>query len=425
MLEFLLGAGSLHAVAITATVALFAPAAILLGMVPPFAVRLCLEDRDHGGRTAGSLYAISTVGSIVGTFLAGFVLIAWVGSTAILFITAAFLALASWLADPSNRPLKGASMLFFVLAVFFCRQQDHWLAQQGFVDRDTPYNRVLVYTGKEDGSDRLTREMVTGPQGRQSAMYLDDTTELVLPYTRFYRLVEYYRPGARRMLVLGGGGYSFPKYALAQYPELQIDVVELDPGITDLARSHFGLTDHPRLTIIEEDARTYLKKVANRYDVILCDVFNSHYSIPFHLVTVEAIQLMRAALNPDGVVLVNLLASPEGVSSRFYKALRATFNTAFASVEAFAVLDPVDRQLWQNMLLAASNKPSADVPKDPTLQRMLSHRLPDTSRQHCSLHRRIRPGGSLPRRIEPAGWASKEKGFLKSRPCRGFLLWSR
>jgi spermidine synthase len=376
VLEFLLGAGSLHTVAIAATVALFAPAAILLGMVPPFAVRLCLEDRDHGGRTAGSLYAISTVGSIVGTFLAGFVLIAWVGSTAILFITAAFLALASWLADPSNRPLKGASIIFFLLAVFFCRQQDHWLAQQGFIDRDTPYNRVLVYTGKEAGSDRLTREMVTGPQGRQSAMYLDDTTELVLPYTRFYRLVEYYRPGARRMLVLGGGGYSFPKYALAQYPELQIDVVELDPGITDLARSHFGLTDHPRLTIIEEDARTYLKQVANRYDVILCDVFNSHYSIPFHLVTVEAIQLMRAALNPDGVVLVNLLASPEGVSSRFYKALHATFNTAFASVEAFAVLDPVDRQLWQNMLLAASNKQPVDMPKDPTLQRMLSHRLP-------------------------------------------------
>jgi spermidine synthase len=376
VLEFLLGAGSLHTVAIAATVALFAPAAILLGMVPPFAVRLCLEDRDHGGRTAGSLYAISTVGSIVGTFLAGFVLIAWVGSTAILFITAAFLALASWLADTSNRPLKGASMVVFLLAIFFCRQQDHWLAQQGFIDRDTPYNRVLVYTGKEEGSDRLTREMVTGPQGRQSAMYLDNPTELVLPYTRFYRLVEYYRPQARRMLVLGGGGYSFPKYALDHYPDLQIDVVELDPGITGLARSHFGLTDHPRLTIIEEDARTYLKKVANRYDVILCDVFNSHYSIPFHLVTVEAIGLIHAALNPEGVVLVNLLASPEGVASRFYRALHATFQTRFASVETYAVADPVDRHLWQNLILAAGSKPPTGLPEDPALQRMLAHALP-------------------------------------------------
>jgi predicted membrane-bound spermidine synthase len=377
VLEFLQGTGDLHTVAVIATVALFAPAAILLGMVPPFAVRLCLADRDHGGRTAGSLYAISTIGSIVGTFLAGFVLIAWVGSTAILFITAAFLALASWMADSSNRPLKGVSIIIFALAVFFCRQQDHWLAQQGFLDRDTPYNRVLVYTGKEEGSNRLTREMVTGPQGRQSAMYLDNPTELVLPYTRFYRLVEYYRPQARRMLVLGGGGFSFPKYALDHYPDLQIDVVELDPGITQLARSHFGLTDHPRLTIYEEDARTFLKKVATRYDIILCDVFNSHYSIPFHLVTVEAVQLMHAALNPDGVVLVNLLASPEGVSSRFYKALRASFSTAFAAVEAYAVIDAVDRQLWQNMVLAAGNSLNAGEINDPSIQEMRSHRLPE------------------------------------------------
>jgi spermidine synthase len=158
---------------------------------------------------------------------------------------------------------------------------------------------------------------------------------------------------------------------------MRIDVVELDPGITALARSHFGLTDHPRLTIIEEDARTFLKKVDRPYDVILCDVFNSHYSIPFHLVTVEAIQLMREALSPDGVILVNLLASPEGVSSRFYKALHATFRTAFPSVQSYAVVDAADRQLWQNMLLVAgtSGLPEKE-PEDPALRRMHTHALP-------------------------------------------------
>lgn len=407
VLDFLQGAGSLHAVAILATVALFAPAAILLGMVPPFAVRLCLADRDHGGRTSGSLYAISTIGSIAGTFLAGFVLIAWVGSTAILFITAACLAAASWMADPAAKALKGASLVLFLLAVFLCQQQDRWLAQQGFLDRDTPYNRVLVFTSKEAGSNRPTREMVTGPQGRQSAMYLDDPIELNLPYTRFYRLLEHYRPQARRMLVLGGGGYSFPKYALAHYPDMQIDVVELDPGITALARSHFGLTDHPRLTVIEEDARTFLRKVTQPYDVILCDVFNSHYSIPFHLVTVEAVRAMQAALAPDGVVLVNLLASPEGVSSRFYKALRATFKTAFPSVESYAVDDPADGRLWQNMLLAAGNSLPVGEPGDPALREMRSHRLPEPSGsiapftdEYAPVDRYI---GELSLQAEPAG----------------------
>lgn len=376
VLQFLQGAGGLHTVAIAATVALFAPAAILLGMVAPFAVRLCLNDTQHTGRTAGSLYALSTIGSIAGTFLAGFVLIAWVGSTAILYITAAVLALASWLAAPSAKAIKGLSLLVFVLAVVLAGLYDQHLERLGFLDRDTPYNRVLVYTTQEPGSGRLTREMVTGPQGRQSAMYVDNPTELALPYTRFYRLCEYYAPKARRMLVLGGGGFSFPKYALAHYPQLQIDVVELDPGITALARSHFGLIDHPRLRVIAEDARTFLAKVGEPYDVILCDVFNAHYAIPFHLVTEEAVQLMQAALNPEGVVLVNLLASPEGVSSRFYKALRASFAASFAQVQSYAVLDATDSKLWQNLLLAATNHPPVGEPTDPLLRQMLTHALP-------------------------------------------------
>ena len=376
VLEFLQGTGTLHIVTIVATIALFAPAAVLLGMVAPFAVRLCLEDPAYTGRTAGRLYAISTVGSIVGTFLAGFVLIAWVGSTSILFITAATLVLASWMAEPSTKTLKGVSLVIFGLAVFFTRQQDSWREQRGFLDTDTPYSRVLVYTSKEEGTNRPTREMVTGPQGRQSAMYVDDPTALAVPYTRFYRLAEYYRPEMRRMLVLGGGGYSFPKYALAHYPELLIDVVELDPGMTALARTHFALKNNPRLRIIEEDARIFLQKTESKYDVILCDVFTSHYSIPFHLVTVEAIALMRSALAPDGVILVNLLASPEGVANRFYKALYATFKTAFPLIQTFAVTDPADGNLWQNLILAASSGPTPNVSNDADIQKMLAHALP-------------------------------------------------
>jgi len=383
VLEALQNTGGLHAVAIAATVILFAPASVLLGMVTPFAVRLCLHDREQSGRIAGTLYAVSTIGSIVGTFLAGFVLIAWVGSTAILFITAAALVLASWMADSGAKPLKAASVALFLLALYFLHQQDLWLAQQGFFDRDTPYNRVLIYTSREEGSGRLTRDMVTGPQGRQSAMYLDDPVELALPYTRFYRLLEYYRPDARRMLVLGGGGYSFPKYALAHYPGLHIDVVELDPGITELARSHFNLTDHHRLRIAEEDARTFLRKVEQPYDVILCDVFNSHYSIPFHMVTIEAVRLLRSALRPGGVVLVNLISSPEGASSGFYKTLRATFATEFPAIHAYAVVDPAAPRMWQNIILAVGHGAAAHTFVDPEVQAMLAQRLPD-------------PGGAWP-----------------------------
>ena len=208
-------------------------------------------------------------------------------------------------------------------------------------------------------------------------MYLDNVTELALPYTRFYRLAEHFRPGMRRMLVLGGGGYSFPKYALAHYPDVEIDVVELDPGITALAKSHFGLVENARLNIVEEDARTFLQKSGSKYDVILCDVFTSHYSIPFHLTTVEAIALMRSALAPNGVVLVNLLAAPEGDSGRFYRALHATFRTAFSSVQTFAVADPADRQRWQNLILAAGSFPPPADTGNPEIRAMLAQALPE------------------------------------------------
>ena len=220
VLPVLQGSGSLHLAAIVATLVLFAPASVLLGMVAPFAVRLQLADTDTAGRTAGSLYALSTIGSIAGTFLAGFVLIAWVGSTAILFITAMVLTVAAWLAAPSGRLWQGVSLLVFVFALLIGKAHDRRLEQIGFLDVDTPYNRVLVYTSEEEGTGRLTRDLVTDPSGRQSAMYLDNPSELALPYTRFYRLAEYYRPGMRRMLVLGGGGFSFPQYALAHYPDL-------------------------------------------------------------------------------------------------------------------------------------------------------------------------------------------------------------
>ncbi|MBU1567636.1 MAG: fused MFS/spermidine synthase [Proteobacteria bacterium] len=376
VLNLLQGVGDLQTIAITATVALFAPASVLLGMVAPFAVRLRLKDREHTGRTAGNLYAVSTIGSIVGTFLAGFVLIAWVGSTSILYITAAGLALASFLADPSGKRIKGCSLVIFVLAIFLNKYHDGILAKQGFIDTDTPYNRVLVYASEESATGRATREMVTGPQGRQSAMYLGDPTELAVAYTRFYRLAEYFKPEMKRMLVLGGGGFSFPKYALAHYPDLQIDVVELDPGIVDLARQHFALEDNSRLRILEEDARVFLENNQTSYDVILCDVFTSHYSIPFHLVTVEAIRRLRDALTPSGVVLVNVLASQKGQSSDFYAAYYQTLKTTFAEIRVFAVHNPVDVRMWQNLMLVGFSSPfSATVPVQAELQEMLANQI--------------------------------------------------
>lgn len=371
------GAG-LYALAVAATVALFAPPALLLGMVPPFAVRLRLNDPARSGRVAGTLYALSSMGSIAGTFLAGFVLIAVMGSSNILLLMAAVLALAALLADRSGLRLKLLAAGFFLLLLLLSQARDAHLTRIGFLDTDTPYNRVIVHLSVEEDSGRPVRVMTTGPGARQSSMFLDEPDALALPYTRFYRLAEHFAPRMQRMLVLGGGGYSFPKFALARYPAVTVDVVELDPGITALARDMFSLRDDPRLRIVEQDARVFLNRNTERYDVILCDVFNSDYAVPFHLTTLETVRLLRTALNPGGVVLVNLLSAQAGPQGRLFQALFATYAEAFPEVRAFAVERPDAPLYWQNLILAAFAAPPAEAPAaDPELAAMLAQRVPN------------------------------------------------
>jgi len=370
------GAG-LHTSALWSTLLLFSPPSVLLGMVAPFAVRLTLADTQTSGRTAGNLYAISTIGSIVGTFLAGFVLIAWLGSTNILLLMAAVLALASLLAARSGAGPKAASGVLFLAMLLVTVDYDAQLAAQGFVDRDTPYNRVIVFKGADNDTGRFMRVMVTGPHARQSAMYLDDPSALALPYTRYFRLAEHFVPEMKRILVLGGGGFSFPKYALAHYPDARVDVVELDPGVTTLARDYFELKDHPRQRIIAEDARTFLNRNGEAYDAILCDAFNSHYAIPFHLTTLEAAQRMHAALASNGVVLVNLLSALSGERSHLFHAVFATYKRVFPRVLAFAVRNAQDGSSWQNIILAAFASPDEPLlaDPDPDMAAMLARRL--------------------------------------------------
>jgi len=212
-----------------------------------------------------------------------------------------------------------------------------------------------------------------------------------VPYTRFYRLAAHFRPDLRRMLMLGGGGYSFPKYVLSQPREFggqpQLDVVEIDPGVTAIAGKYFGWPGHPDVRVIHDDARRFLARGGARtqpglrpgdepYQVALMDVFTSHYSVPFHLATRETLLALSALLDADGVVLVNCISAAEGPRSRFYRALLATYKSVFPRVESFLVLHPGDPAAFQNILLAAFKSPAAPQLTSPRadLQVMLDAR---------------------------------------------------
>ncbi|MHC1743447.1 MAG: fused MFS/spermidine synthase [Syntrophobacteraceae bacterium] len=344
--------------------ALFAPSTVCLGMVSPYAVRLKLSSVEQAGSTAGRLYAISTFGSIMGTFVAGFYLIATFGSTAILLGLSLSLVLLSILASEANRKRKASVLLVPVLFFILCSVYEEQLSRSGFYDLDTSYNRVLVFQSKDDRTDRPTRAMATTPRYVHSSMYLDDPQKLVLRYTRFFTLAEYWRPRMTRALVLGGGAYSFPRYLLSRHPQLHMDVVELDPGVTDIARRFFHLEDMPGLRIHHEDARTFINRDQEPYDVIFMDVFNSQYSVPFHLTTLETVTRLHGLLKEDGIVIMNAISAIEGPLGRFLRAEAATYRAVFKQVHLYPLFAAADGARKQNVLLVAT-KSEDELPTSP------------------------------------------------------------
>lgn len=336
---------------VVASVFLFAPASIFLGMVSPYSVRLKINTLQTSGTTVGQLYAISTVGSITGTFAAGFWLIPLLGTTNLLVSLAVVLALLSALLFVTARQHGQSAVPFLFIAsiIYFLTQSE--AKAHGYVDKDTQYNRVWIYDAVDDATGKPIKFMRINNES-SSAMFLD-SKEPVFAYARYYRLAEYFTPGFRSALILGGAAYTYPMYFLEKYPEATIDVVEIDPELTRLARDHFGLKDDPRMRIFHEDARTFINRGDYKYDVIYGDTFRSLYTLPWHLTTREAMQRYYDLLNDGGCLLVNIISSIEGNAGLFLEAELATARAVFPRVCVYAVMDPSDKKLTQSIVLAA------------------------------------------------------------------------
>lgn len=363
--------------AVACALGILALPALCCGMTGPYITRLRIRDVATSGATVGRLSALSTAGSIAGTFLGGFVLISYFPSSAILWGVALGLLLLSLAACPS-RP-RGRLVLLAALPALAL-----WDGQARPVPLmlESPYNCMVIH--EEQDGDRAVRILSTDPGYSQSGMYLDDPDELYFDYTRFYALAVQARPQARDVLMLGGGGGSVPKWLLAgksglDAAALRLTVVELDPAMTKVARRWFCLpADDPRLRLVHADARTFLDRQREQYDILLVDVFSSCYSIPFHMGTSEAFAAMRRALRPGGVLAMNVIAAVEGEDGRLLRAIHAGLRQHFARVEVFCVSSPgCPAQLQNLMVLAFTDSGTRLRPDGPPEQAaMLACRYP-------------------------------------------------
>lgn len=208
----------------------------------------------------------------------------------------------------------------------------------------------------------------------QSATYLDERwAEPVFEYYRAFDAVFEVAPEAQRVLMIGGGGYAWPKHVLEERPGVELSVVELEPAITEAAKRWFflerAIVEHPgRLELIEGDGRAYLERCASeaasaaagaagespRWDAIVIDAFAGKEPVR-SLATLEAARLARSCLAPRGVLAANVVSTGAGSDVSFLRDMVATWREVFANVAVMATEDD-PFALEDNYLLMASDK---------------------------------------------------------------------
>jgi len=369
---------------VVATIILFSIPSVLLGMVSPMIVRIALLSTSHIGATVGRFSALSCIGSILGTFLGGFILISLFSSGTILMITAVVLVITSTIVGLQGIKASKISAGNIIL-ILACITLGAWIEINGMpmatagIHIETPYNHMRIYEGYRYPENRHVRIIQTDPIGSQSAMYLDSPNELVFDYTKFYDLAFFYRPEVRNVLMLGGGGYTIPKYLAAYFPEVSVDVVELDPGMTAAAEKYFEFVRNERTRIFHEDARTFINRtsrMSDKYDAVFWDVFTSEYNIPFHLTTIESASRAYDLLSDDGITIMNIISSVEGKSGGVFRGIYAAFSEVFPHIRVFLANYPHAPNIRQNvMLIASKSELSSEMEPDEKIRKLLSNEL--------------------------------------------------
>jgi len=349
--------------------ALFAPPLTLLGMVSPFAIKLALADLERAGKTAGALYALSTVGSVAGAVLTGYFLIPVIGvSRTLLVVTAVILTPpAIWFALGRRwGALAGAGMVLFLGAVTAVARPGRAPLTENVVvvdSRDSLYGQIKVI---DRYSDRGSIRWLLLEGTSQTGVYLD-SNELVSNYAIV--MADFLRfhppPGKRALLVgLGGGALLRPLSAAG----FQVDVVEIDPLVAQVAAQYFGCKPEG-YRLICEDGRAYIRRTDQRYDAILFDVFSGGGQ-PFHLFSREAFEETRRVLAPGGVVGVNVIAFPRGPRQAMAASLHRTLSSVFPHGRVFVSYPEDPAEDLNNILMFFSEAafaepdPASMSPKD-------------------------------------------------------------
>lgn len=337
-------------IVVLAAVGFVAPAAIL-SAVAPMIVRASLVDLASSGSLVGRLSAIGTLGAISGTFLTGFVLLGLVptrllilATGGLLVIIGAGLTVARGRGVPTTVAALAGSLVVLggtLAAPDPCQRESAYFCMTVLADRSDPDRRTLIL-------DRV----------RHASVDLTDPTELGFRYVRWLAdasadLAEARGP-ALRVLHIGGGGFTFPRYLDATVPGSRHTVLEIDREVLEVAREELAFGANEAIDVRIGDARLAIQPLPDdSFDLIVGDAFGG-LSVPWHLTTREFLAEVDRVLGPEGLYLMNLIDGPR---LGFVRAEVATFRDVWPHVAVIGTGSTLRGGTGGNVVLVASHAP--------------------------------------------------------------------
>jgi len=317
-----------------AALVLFAPPSVLMGMATPFAVRLAARDLSSIGSATGRLSAVSTAGSILGTFAMSFLLIPAFATRPILFGLGAALLVAAALLPGAltvGRALAGVVLVAGTGTAYLMNAEAGAVRTQNGVvihEKETAYHHIrVVDLGARRGMyfDNQLQGWVDLKTKNPPPTYIDGLlTSLALR-----------QAPPKRIVCIGMGPGMIPTVLARRVPDVSVTTIEIDPEVVKIAERFFELSPDANDTIVVGDGRRELLHQTEKADVILMDAFFSD-SQPFHLLTEEFHRLCRERLTPDGVVAANLAGQLMGSKNALFWAAAKTLRKVFPRVYIFS-----------------------------------------------------------------------------------------
>lgn len=323
------------------TAAFLAPATVL-SAVSPMVAKMRLDDLDETGSVVGGLSASATAGALAGTFLTGFVLLAYVptrptiiGTGAIPVLLALGMVGRRALVTPLPIVVLGGVLALTATTSGPCEFETRYYCARIELDDADPGSRVLVL-------DTL----------RHSHVDLADPTRLEFRYVRLFSQVSSALPdGPVDALHVGGGGFTFPRYVAAVRPGSTNTVLEIDSELVDIARDHLGLVTGPSMQVVTGDARLSIEDLpTDGFDLVVGDAYGGR-SVPWHLTTTEFMAEIARVLRPGGVYAMNVI---DGGASLFARAELATLAEVFSTIAVVVPAEGIPGASAANLVLVAS-----------------------------------------------------------------------